>query len=955
MTVPSALVRANFTGDGTAGPKSFGFKIQDQNHLTVIVRDTTDATDGGTLLVRGETNGYTVAGVGAAAGGTITLTGTYATSVTSDFKGIILHTPTKTQSLDTRNSTTFNSSKAGLEDSLDKLTGMALNLQDQLDRALVFGAAIDDAAPDAIVNGDLPVPAAREFPIRNAANDGWDSLTLEAAGAVRLSGTPVDNALLKTDGTTGLTQPTGIIVDDSDNVSGIANLAITGNMTVDGTVDGRDVAADGTKLDYITVTQAVDLDTMESDIATNAADIATNAADIAAINVGTVSDLVVNGSISKTKGTFYNLTTDTNDAALTDFSTTSVYRLSSSSDVNITGLAGGSDGKEVTFINTGANVITFKHNSASSSAGNKFDLPSDSDVALGNGDSITLWFDDDTSPDYWRATALSQAASTGSGAVDSVNGATGTVVLDPDDLDDTSTTNKFVTASDVTNLSNLSGTNSGDESSATDSAEGIVELATIAEINTGTDTGRAITPAGLAGSTLASEVTANTAKTSNATHTGDVTGATTLTIADEAVTNAKLAHIATDTIKGRTTAGTGDVEDLTAAQVRTIINVEDGADVTDETSVTAAGALMDSEVTNLSQVKAFDTTDYATAAQGTTADSAMQDLVDDTTPQLGGALDGQGNDLNNLGVMFLTEQAAAEADVAGKGQIWVKTATPCELWFTDDAGTDSQLDNQGGGGGGIVIESATGTDNIGTESVGAFAAIQAGAEYNMAIGHDVLAALTTGDSNTGTGEGSLIHVTTGGYNTAAGRDSGITTTTGSYNTSLGYNSRPLFNSRSYTTQIGALSNASGDYGIAIGYGTSAASEAVALGRSSSAIANSFCFGSGTVPISKMLMGEGGNGSTSPQSEFTMGPSYATSTDTAGTTLVITGGRNTGAGTGGSIKFQIATVGASSSTAGTFADEITISENSIIFHNLPTSDPSVTGQLWNDSGTLKVSA
>ena len=41
--------------------------------------------------------------------------------------------------------------------------------------------------------------------------------------------------------------------------------------------------------------------------------------------------------------------------------------------------------------------------------------------------------------------------------------------------------------------------------------------------------------------------------------------------------------------------------------------------------------------------------------------------------------------------MFLTEQAAAEADVAGKGQIWVKTATPNEIYFTDDAGTDHQL------------------------------------------------------------------------------------------------------------------------------------------------------------------------------------------------------------------------------------------------------------------------
>ncbi len=75
-----------------------------------------------------------------------------------------------------------------------------------------------------------------------------------------------------------------------------------------------------------------------------------------------------------------------------------------------------------------------------------------------------------------------------------------------------------------------------------------------------------------------SSVTANTAKNTNATHTGDVTGSASLTIADEAVTNAKLAHMPQDTIKGRTSgAGTGDAKNLTAAEVRTIIGVENGA------------------------------------------------------------------------------------------------------------------------------------------------------------------------------------------------------------------------------------------------------------------------------------------------------------------------------------------------------------------------------------------
>ena len=85
-------------------------------------------------------------------------------------------------------------------------------------------------------------------------------------------------------------------------------------------------------------------------------------------------------------------------------------------------------------------------------------------------------------------------------------------------------------------------------------------------------------------------------------------------------------------------SGTVDGRDL-ATDGSKLDGIEASADVTDTANVTAAGALMDSEVTNLTQVKAFDSSDYATAAQGSTADSAMQDLSDDTTPQLGGNLD----------------------------------------------------------------------------------------------------------------------------------------------------------------------------------------------------------------------------------------------------------------------------------------------------------------------------
>ena len=78
-------------------------------------------------------------------------------------------------------------------------------------------------------------------------------------------------------------------------------------------------------------------------------------------------------------------------------------------------------------------------------------------------------------------------------------------------------------------------------------------------------------------------------------------------------------------------SGTVDGRDL-ATDGTKLDGVEASADVTDATNVTAAGALMDSEVTNLAQVKSFASSDYATAAQGTLATNAL--------PKAGGTITG---------------------------------------------------------------------------------------------------------------------------------------------------------------------------------------------------------------------------------------------------------------------------------------------------------------------------
>jgi hypothetical protein len=209
---------------------------------------------------------------------------------------------------------------------------------------------------------------------------------------------------------------------------------------------------------------------------------------------------------------------------------------------------------------------------------------------------------------------IPQYSGGGGGAVDSVNGETGVVVLTTGDITEDTDAN-YVTDAQLVVIGDTSGTNTGDQD--------------ISGISTNAS---AIT-------TLDGEVVKK----------DYFTPAFSLLVQQSGTGSPESLQVATDTIVGRVSGGGSEIDDLSPSQVRSLINVEDGADVTDTANVTAAGALMDSEVTNLAQVKAFDSTDYATAAQGTTADSALQDVVDDTTPQLGGDLDAQSNDITSIG------------------------------------------------------------------------------------------------------------------------------------------------------------------------------------------------------------------------------------------------------------------------------------------------------------------
>lgn len=183
--------------------------------------------------------------------------------------------------------------------------------------------------------------------------------------------------------------------------------------------------------------------------------------------------------------------------------------------------------------------------------------------------------------------------------------ATGDKVL-IQDIDDTDNL-KTVTAQSIADLGAGGGGDVVGPASAVDENLAVFNLTT----------GKIIKDSGI----NQSAVTANTAKVTNANHTGDATGATALTIADNVVSLAKMADMATASLLGRNTAATGDPEVLSAITARSLLNVEDAstADQSDAEIKTAyennadTNEFSDAEQSKLSAIEASATADQSDA------------------------------------------------------------------------------------------------------------------------------------------------------------------------------------------------------------------------------------------------------------------------------------------------------------------------------------------------------
>jgi hypothetical protein len=114
---------------------------------------------------------------------------------------------------------------------------------------------------------------------------------------------------------------------------------------------------------------------------------------------------------------------------------------------------------------------------------------------------------------------------------------------------------------------------------------------------------------------------------------------------------------------------------------------------------------------------------------------SYSEVLADLSAGAGAAFSWNSQNIFALNSIYLIEQAAADAEIANSGQIWVKTGAPCQLWFTDDAGTDSRLDNQSGAVGN-PLNIGTDDTTLGVINVYGGGAGDDGGQVNIYVGSD---------------------------------------------------------------------------------------------------------------------------------------------------------------------------------------------------------------------------
>ena len=431
-----------------------------------------------------------------------------------------------------------------------------------------------------------------------ANNDNDTSIPTVAAVKDYVDSTELDTV-------TSVNTQTGDVVLDTDDISeGTSNryyteARVSANTSVAAnTLKNTYPTADATKVGYITVTQPVDLDTLESNVATNNAK--------TGITTQQAADITTNNAKVGITTTQANAIT----------ANTAKISFDSASSTKLAGIETNADVTDVANVTTAINSIDIQELENVSST-----TPTNNQV---------LQFNDTTNK--FEPTTLTSTA-----PVDSVNTQTGAVVLDTDDINE-GTSNLYYTDARVSanaavaaNTAKVGITTQQASDITTNNAKVGITTAQANAITANTaknsyptadatKVGHISVTQAVDLDTMESNIATNNAKNSypsadatklagieagaevNPTSTDGLSEGTTNLYYTEARVSANTSVAANTAKVGITTQQATDITTNNAkisfdsTSSTKLAGIETGADVTDTANVTAAGALMDSEV-----------------------------------------------------------------------------------------------------------------------------------------------------------------------------------------------------------------------------------------------------------------------------------------------------------------------------------------------------------------------
>lgn len=220
MTVSSETKRSDYAGNGSTTEFATGFRFLENSHIKVILTDTS-----GNSTTQTEISQYTLTGAGLDSGGTVT----FITPPASGFTVSIKRDIPLTQSTDYVDNDAFPAESH--EDALDKLTMIAQQLQEEIDRSV--------KQEEAQAGSSVTLPSPLEDNILQWTADGnFRNINLASIGSLAVSNfalTYLDDADAATTRATLETKESFTDLDDSpSSYAGETGKAITVNGTEDG-------------------------------------------------------------------------------------------------------------------------------------------------------------------------------------------------------------------------------------------------------------------------------------------------------------------------------------------------------------------------------------------------------------------------------------------------------------------------------------------------------------------------------------------------------------------------------------------------------------------------------------------------------------------------------------------------------------------------------------------------